>query len=347
MASLPRCRAFAFVASTVAVAAFTFIVPPANGEPIVATESDLMYVMGAEPTLIRIVPHSAWESMPPKGTEADGVRRNLGVGHQETFRTITIGVTAMHPAAFDAQGRPVISPNDKATITLESDGLWDSRTVNEGSAFNFGDYHIQIPIIHAGHGELGGGLTVIEIATIESLPPGFADSTTAGGAQRRLRVRHEIAMLTLHHSNSPHNPGNDLGQELRSMQSWGEADRKWWDIPYHYIIDLDGTVLQARDHRFVGDTNTRYDPRGHFLINCFGNYDQAEPNAAQLATIANLMAWAAMEYNIDPLEIYGHRDLAQTTCPGSKLYRYIENGTLESMVEEVMERGKPRLVWME
>jgi hypothetical protein len=190
-------------------------------------------------------------------------------------------------------------------------------------------------------------LTVIEVATIASLPPGFSESTTAGTATRRLRVPHDIDKLTLHHSNSSHLPGDALAPKLRSMQSWGETHRKWWDIPYHYMVDLDGTVFQARDHRFAGDTNTRYDPRGHFLINCFGNYDQAQPNEAQLATIANLMAWAAIEFGIEPLEIYGHRDLAPTTCPGSNLYRFIEDGTIRAMVEQVMEAGQPTIEWVE
>ncbi len=307
-----------------------------------------------EAPIIRIVRHSAWESMPPKGTEADGIRRNLGPGDEFTFRDITIGVTETHPAARDEEGRPVISPDDKVTVTLRSGSAQETRTVDEGSAFNFGDYHVQIVAIHAGRGELGGGVTAIEVATLESLPPGFAalppnstNGMSAGGPERRLRVKHDIDKLTLHHSATSHVAGDDLAQKLRNMQSWGESDRKWWDIPYHYMIDLDGTVFQARDHRFVGDTNTRYDPAGHFLINCFGNYSQVEPNEAQLATIANLMAWAAMEYNIEPLEIYGHRDLAQTSCPGDNLYRYIENGELQRMVEDVMAKGQPKLEWVD
>jgi hypothetical protein len=53
-----------------------------------------------------------------------------------------------------------------------------------------------------------------------------------------------------------------------------------------------------------------------------------------------------MEYHIDPLVIYGHRDLAQTSCPGDNLYRYIENGELQRMVEAVMANGKPTIEWL-
>jgi len=322
-------------------------VPPDSMETEKTLQLPAVSQDAIEAPVIRIVRHSAWESMPPKGTETDGIRRNLGPGDEVTFRSLTIGVTETVPASHDAEGRPVIAPNDKVTLTLATGDQTESRTVEEGAAFNFGEYHLQIVAIHAGRGELGGGVTAIEVATIESLPPGFADSTTAGGPERRLRVRHEIDKLTLHHSATTHVEGDDLGLKMRNMQSWGETDRKWWDIPYHYMVDLDGTVFQARDHRFVGDTNTRYNPAGHFLINCFGNYSEVEPNEAQLATIANLMAWAAMEYNIDPLVIYGHRDLAQTGCPGDNLYRYIENGELQKRVEAVMAKGKPTIEWVE
>jgi hypothetical protein len=327
--------------------AFALTVPPDSMETEETLQLPAADQAAVETPVILIVRHSAWESMPPKGTEAHGIRRNLGPGDEVGFEDLSVRVIKTHPAKHDEEGNPVISPNDKVTLLLRTDADSKEFDAEEGSAFNWGEYHLQIPAIHAGRGELGGGVTAIEIATIDSLPPGFADSTTAGGAERRLRVRHEIDKLTLHHSATSHVEGDDLGLKMRNMQSWGESDRKWWDIPYHYMVDLDGTVFQARDHRFVGDTNTRYNPAGHFLINCFGNYSEVEPNEAQLTTIANLMAWAAMEYHIDPLVIYGHRDLAQTSCPGDNLYRYIENGELQKRVEAVMAKGKPTIEWVE
>ena len=59
------------------------------------------------------------------------------------------------------------------------------------------------------------------------------------------------------------------------------------------------------------------------------------------------MAWAAAEFDIQPLKIYGHRDLAQSACPGDNLYRYVKDGTLQRMVEEILAKGKPELVWVD
>jgi len=297
----------------------------------------------AQPGVVDIYRHSAWGTVAPGGVEANGIRRNLAVGDSVTFDKITIAVTETVGAPDDGTTGTVTL--DRSTLSLHTEAMSDTRTVDEGGAFNWGGYHIAVVAIYAKKGDLGFGSTVIEVATIDSLPKEVAESDKAGGAESRLRVRHKIDKLTLHHSATPLLFEDDLGLKLRNMQSWGARDRNWWDIPYHFIIALDGSVLEARDYNFVGDTNTRYDPTGHFLINCYGNYNDAEPNEKQLATIANLMAWAAVEFKIDPLKIYGHCDLAQTSCPGKNLHKYITDGSLQRMVEEAKAKGQPTLKW--
>jgi hypothetical protein len=44
------------------------------------------------------------------------------------------------------------------------------------------------------------------------------------------------------------------------LQDWSRNTRKWLDIPYHYIIDLDDRIYEGRD------TNTEYDSAGQALI---------------------------------------------------------------------------------
>jgi hypothetical protein len=288
---------------------------------------------------VTVYRHSAWEEMKPKGVDADGLRQNMAPGDALEFKDLKINVNEMTPSP-EGSSEP-----EKVTITLMKGEESETRTLAEGDAFNWNGYHVAIVAIYAKKGDLGFGSTVFEVATLESLPAEVANSATAGGPEQRIRMKHKIDKLTLHHSATPHNPGDDLGQKLRNMQKWGESDRNWFDIPYHFIIDLDGSVLEARDYHYAGDTNTRYDTRGHFLINCYGNYSEVEPNQAQLQTIANLMAWAVNEFDIDPVVIYGHRDMAQTGCPGDNLYRYIEDGTLKQMVDRALEQGPPVIDW--
>lgn len=289
---------------------------------------------------LKIYKHSTWSDIPPKGVDADGMRMNLAPEDSLAFKDLSLTVTQMIAAE-------TTGALDKVTITLKKGESTETRTLDEGVAFNWHGYHISIVAIYLAKGELGFGSTVVEVATVESLPKEVAQSEKANGPQYRLRVKHHIDKLTLHHSATTHLANDDLTTKLRNMQIWGEKDRNWFDVPYHFFVDLDGSIYEGRDFHYMGDTNTRYDPRGHFLINCFGNYSKAEPNQQQLDSIAKLMAWAAAEYRIDPLKIYGHRDLAQTSCPGDNLYKYIQDGTLKKMVEANLAKGKPQVVWLE
>lgn len=308
-----------------------------------ALAQDGMAIEGSkpEPAKVEILKHSAWSDIVPAGVDGDGVRMNLRPNGKLEFKDLVLVVDGMKPVEESETGKETV------TITLRKGEETETRTLDEGAAFNWNGYHISIVAIYMKQGDLGFGQTVFEVATVESLPKEVVLADTANGVDYRLKVKHNIDKLTLHHSATSHAAGDDLGKKLKNMQIWGENDRNWFDIPYHFIIDTDGLVFEARDYHYMGDTNTGYDPRGHFLINCYGNYMQQEPNEAQLESIAELMAWAAAEYDIDPIEIYGHRDLASTSCPGDNLYVYIENGKLKAMVEEILEKGQPELVWLE
>ncbi|MBX7244546.1 MAG: N-acetylmuramoyl-L-alanine amidase [Candidatus Sumerlaeaceae bacterium] len=292
------------------------------------------------PLTVEIHRHSTWSEIAPKGVDADGLRMNLAPKDSMKFRDVSVTVTTT--TASQKEGE-----RDTVTVVLTNGKTTETRTLDEGAAFNWNGYHVAIVAIYAKRGDLGFGSTVVEVATIESLPKQVSEATRAGGAESRLRVKHTIDKLTLHHSATNHLANDDITTKLRGMQLWGESDRNWFDVPYHFFIDLDGGVYEARDYHYVGDTNTRYDPRGHFLINCFGNYSKVEPNAQQLVSIAAMMAWAAEEFKIDPLKIYGHRDLADSSCPGENLYRYIQDGTLRKLVDAARAKGKPKLVWLD
>jgi len=282
----------------------------------------------------RILSHADWQTRPPLGYAADASRRNLAAGDSLTFHDITIFVLAT--GADSASGA---SPVDIVRLRLARGEAREERTVREGSAFNWQDYHLAVVAIY-GPGELGAGLVALEVATGASLPPEVAGSTTAGGAELRLRIPHRITHVTLHHTGSPEplRPGEDPREKLRGLQSWGASDRNWWDVPYHYLIDLDGHVYEGRDWHFMGETNTSYNPEGHFLISVIGNYGRQEPTPAQLNAIADLMAWALARFDLPVDRIGGHYNYASTSCPGEHLRKYLEDGTLRRMVQERLAR---------
>ena len=119
---------------------------------------------------------------------------------------------------------------------------------------------------------------------------------------------------------------------IRGHQRFHQDDRGWADIAYHYLIDLEGNVYEGRPVTAVGDTGTNYDPTGHFLVACEGDFSRQPIPDAMRESLVMVLAWAADTFGVDPSVIRGHRDLAATTCPGDDIYSLIENGHLQADV---------------
>lgn len=149
---------------------------------------------------------------------------------------------------------------------------------------------------------------------------------------------HSINKITIHHSGEVYNEDYSVHQYLRNLQNWSRSDKKWIDIPYHFIIDLKGNIYEARPINFPGDTNTDYDVRGHALICVIGNYEEQKINQAQIHSLVKLTAFLKAKYNVPSKDIKGHKDYTPTLCPGADLYKYLQDGSLIRMVEDEMNK---------
>lgn len=150
--------------------------------------------------------------------------------------------------------------------------------------------------------------------------------------------RHRIRRLTVHHSAKVLTNNRDAPARFRSHQADHMADG-WPDIAYHLLIDRNGNLYEGRRWRFRGDTATDYDPRGHLLVMCEGNFDEQKPSKSQQAALVDVLAWASTEFDVPVSRIRGHRDYAATACPGAKLYRLLEDGTLRRRVRRRLRAG--------
>ena len=117
-------------------------------------------------------------------------------------------------------------------------------------------------------------------------------------------------------------------------------EKNWIDIPYHFMIDPAGKIYETRPINYPGATNTDYDPTGHALICVMGNYENQIISEAQLAAVVDLSAFLAKLYNVSPDDIKGHKDYTETLCPGQDLYRYLEDGTINTEVAEKLRRSQ-------
>lgn len=146
---------------------------------------------------------------------------------------------------------------------------------------------------------------------------------------------HEIKYITIHHGGEDFPPDKDVINYLIGLQSWSRSDKNWIDNPYHYMIDLQGNIYEARPIEYPGDTNTDYDVRGHALICVMGNYENQILSETQFNQLALLTATLADRYGVANDLIKGHKDYTETLCPGKDLYRYLEDGSLVKHIAEL------------
>ena len=146
---------------------------------------------------------------------------------------------------------------------------------------------------------------------------------------------HVPRALTIHHTATPQAPDRDPRQTLRALQRFsvssdtldnGHPKLPWPDVPYHYYIAPDGTVVEGRDVRYEGDTNTQYDLAGQIQVVVEGDFTQEEPTQAQVESLVRLAGALSDRYGIGPDQVGGHRDRAvgQTSCPGDALEAHFD-----------------------
>lgn len=143
---------------------------------------------------------------------------------------------------------------------------------------------------------------------------------------------HSLRHITIHHTASPQKQGVSVEKKMQNLQTFSQSEGRlasggkkpaWPDVPYHYYIAVDGQIAEGRDIKYVGDTNTDYDPAGHALVVLEGNFEQEQPSSKQLESLRLLVAWLSATYSIPAAEIKGHSDYASTACPGKSLEKLL------------------------
>lgn len=175
-----------------------------------------------------------------------------------------------------------------------------------------------------GAGCAGHGLAADVPAGVRYLPRG------EWGARPPLKEPplHVPSRITIHHTATQIDPARPLADKMRSLQQFSQTEgalatgqRKpaWADVPYHFYVAADGEVAEGRELRYVGDSNTPYDPTGHLLIVVEGNFDVEQPTPAQLQALDRLVQAFSAQWRISGSRVAGHGDYASTRCPGRNL----------------------------
>jgi N-acetylmuramoyl-L-alanine amidase len=145
--------------------------------------------------------------------------------------------------------------------------------------------------------------------------------------------------MTLHHEAVVLGDNRNAPARFRSDQRYHQDTLGWIDIAYHIGVDRNGNIYELRSTKLVGDTATDYDTTGHFLVLCEGDFDKEAVSEAQLNGAAMAFAWAAQTFRVASDTLAGHRDLAQTSCPGVNLYAHLTSGDLKRRINDMLAAG--------
>lgn len=150
---------------------------------------------------------------------------------------------------------------------------------------------------------------------------------------------HTLSRMTLHHTGVVLGDNRLAPARLRQHQRLHQSEHGWIDIAYHVSVDRNGNIYELRSPSLAGDSATSYDPTGHFLVLCEGDFDNESVSDAQLDGTALVFAWASQTFALQTDTLEGHRDFASTACPGASLYDRLTSGDLKRRIDSLSAEG--------
>lgn len=159
--------------------------------------------------------------------------------------------------------------------------------------------------------------------SLSSIPPFIIPRSkwTSSGPKRWLAdPMHSINRITVHHDAIMPVPGGAYAESLRRLQliRTGHLNNGWADIGYHFAIDPNGRIWQARPLELQGAHVKDNNPNNLGIV-VFGNYEQIRPTAASLQALDQMLAYGMQRFNVPLSRVYTHQELRPTACPGRNL----------------------------
>ncbi len=145
--------------------------------------------------------------------------------------------------------------------------------------------------------------------------------------------------ITVHHTAEPFSSLSKVAAcaEVKNIQNQHMNERSpsgWADIGYHFLIDRAGNVIAGRSLDAQGAHASGTNNIGNIGICLLGNFvaqpsrgtDYAVAQAllpAQLDALTGLVDQLRQKYSIKSSNVYGHKELKSTECPGPVLSRWV------------------------
>lgn len=140
--------------------------------------------------------------------------------------------------------------------------------------------------------------------------------------------------IVIHHSASSVGSATSI-DKIHRAQGWDE-------LGYHWVIGngsetADGQIevgsrwTKQKWGAHAKTPDNRYNDYG-IGICLVGNFDLTRPSAAQMRSLAKLVAYLMKTYHITPDRVIGHRDTKPTHCPGANM----DIAVVRSMAQNIL-----------
>ncbi|HVS73319.1 MAG TPA: peptidoglycan recognition family protein [Phycisphaerae bacterium] len=166
-----------------------------------------------------------------------------------------------------------------------------------------------------------------------------SDWTHAGPNLDEIVVMDGVSRMTVHHtagelSTDAWKATAGTLEAIRDFHTGKQPeDRGWADIAYHFVVDRAGRVWQARPLAYQGAHCQGHNEHNIGIV-LLGNFEVQMPAAAQLVSLAAFIGFLRRLYGIPVGEIYTHRELRMTVCPGKNLQAYMDRERRKWKAEE-------------
>lgn len=134
--------------------------------------------------------------------------------------------------------------------------------------------------------------------------------------------RFSTKRIFIHHSASPKSTTKE------QIRDWHVGGNGWSDIGYHFIINgATGDIFRARPEELIG-AHAKDNNSDSIGICITGDYEVENVDTLAGMSLYILVLGLQIKYGLTWKDVYYHKEVKPTACPGKNLAHIIDNWRL-------------------
>jgi LysM repeat protein len=162
----------------------------------------------------------------------------------------------------------------------------------------------------------GGQLQLLKVTTRAEWKAEKAESMKKAAPYQKITVHHT--------TDNPKYPKRNNALFVKVIQNYHQKKRKWADIAYHYLISKDGEIFEGRLLSNLG-AHVKNHNTGNIGIALLGDFNRDQVPDLQKEALTTLIKALQERYDIATNQIFRHKDLGDTDCPGKHCAKFVQD----------------------